>query len=145
ASASGQEGPVTEVGKSSAQEFGTQSVQAAWPELSSALASRNPDAGETARAVEVIGVDGSMLHLGFVNDAHLNSFKTLCAAIIRSGFQERFGVTVQYRPWTGPARIAEGKQLFGAAAPISQEPGPHDLGNAGAPEAAPVESFAVEE
>lgn len=105
----------------SSQIFDTESVQTAWPELSTALGARNSEAGETARAAEVIGVDGVMLHLGFVNDAHLDRFKSLCAAIIRSGFQERFGVTVQYKPWVGAVRIADAKQLFGGPAPILQE------------------------
>ena len=104
--------------------FGTDAVNDAWGSIAEALGTRTPEAGRAAGETEVLGVDGVTLHLGFQNDAHLSAFKQHCAGIIRTGLEERFGVTVQYQPWIGADRIAEGRQLFGGSSPISSEPVP---------------------
>lgn len=83
------------------------------------LGTRNPVAGKTAADAVILGVDGTTLHLGFTDNEHLEAFKQHCAGIIRSGIQERFDVTIGYKPWVGDDRINEGRQLFGGSAPVA--------------------------
>lgn len=74
----------------------------------------------------MLGVDNTTLHLGFHDGGALEAFKQRCAAPVRAHLDELYGVSVGYQPWVGPDRINEGKQLFGASAPVAHAPASED-------------------